>query len=832
MRILMPQKNQPSLTEAEIALKHYQSLYDFAPMGYLVLDHKGIITQANLEGARLLGLDRAILTGRRFDEFVALSERKLLEIYIKNMISALPVPAISVNLIRENLPSLYVQMNGFFSVSENEYHLVILDISEKKHIEESLKLFKTVIESSHEAIAITDPTGRFVYINPAHEKLFGRTLDEARDLNYRDYYPPQSVDTLNQIVAPMLARGEGWEGELEVFDVHGRHFPLWERADTVCDHNGNLLFSFGMMRDISQDKQVEAWLRENEQMFRAIFEKNRAIQLLIDPVDGTIVDSNNASAKFYGYSSSQLNELSLTAISTSPQTEIHANMVKTLYEEQSYYIEQHRLADGEIRTVEIYSSPIKTAGRILLHAIIHDITERKKTEMALLASEEKYEQLFNHSTDGIAMLDETGRVIEWNGALERIFGIKRTQAEGRDFFEIQSTVMVEDEKTAHVEQQTKLMKLALQTGESPILNTVLESSYKSTDGDVKFGQQSIFSIKTQQGFRIGIVSRDVTERKQAEEALKKSEALYHLLADHMADVIWLRNLDLSLIYISPSEERIRGFTLAELQQMPIVELLRPDSVNAAVELYKTEMPKVLADPTYSPIHTMEFDFYLRDGSIHSVESKISIIRDDNGNPISILGQDRDITERKKAEAALKVAHQELETALAREQKLARTDELTRVYNRRYLFELAEHEFKVAKRYQQSLSVIMFDLDHFKKINDTFGHTIGDLVLQRVTKAVSSILRSTDLIGRYGGEEFVILLPMTGMKQAYALAERIRRKTEKIRIRTEKGIVTVTMSIGIVELDQQMPNNSVELLIRSADEKMYAAKQAGRNCIVA
>jgi len=191
----------------------------------------------------------------------------------------------------------------------------------------------------------------------------------------------------------------------------------------------------------------------------------------------------------------------------------------------------------------------------------------------------------------------------------------------------------------------------------------------------------------------------------------------------------------------------------------------------------------------------------------------------------------DITERKQMEEALKTANIELEAALAREQKLAHTDALTGINNRGYLNELAEHEFEIAIRYQQPLSVILFDLDHFKEVNDTFGHAAGDQILQRVTQVACAELRSADVIGRYGSDVFVILLPMTNAQQAYPLAERIRTEVGAIRMPTEKGNATIALSIGIVENHHSPKTGSVEDLLRDADAVMYTAKQAGCNRIM-
>ncbi|MBK8618755.1 MAG: GGDEF domain-containing protein [Anaerolineales bacterium] len=170
----------------------------------------------------------------------------------------------------------------------------------------------------------------------------------------------------------------------------------------------------------------------------------------------------------------------------------------------------------------------------------------------------------------------------------------------------------------------------------------------------------------------------------------------------------------------------------------------------------------------------------------------------------------------------------LQTALLREQELAHTDGLTGVHNRRYLYEVAEREFEIAVRYQQALAVIMFDIDYFKKVNDTFGHAAGDQILQRVTQVARAELRSADVIGRYGGEEFVVILPMTNAQQAYPLAERIRAGVAAMRVSTEKGEAAVTLSIGIVDMRQTEKINSIEELISRADKVMYNAKQAGRN----
>ena len=186
---------------------------------------------------------------------------------------------------------------------------------------------------------------------------------------------------------------------------------------------------------------------------------------------------------------------------------------------------------------------------------------------------------------------------------------------------------------------------------------------------------------------------------------------------------------------------------------------------------------------------------------------------------------QDITERKRAEQSLEASYVILKNALNLEKELARVDQLTDINNRRSLFEAAEHEFDIASRYHKPVAVMMYDIDNFKEINDTFGHTLGDRILQRVTEIARHQLRSADVIGRYGGDEFVILMPMTNAEHAYSLAERIRLEVAAGSQSTLNGEVRISISAGIIEMAQ---GETVENVFRRADQAMYTAKQAGRN----
>ena len=160
--------------------------------------------------------------------------------------------------------------------------------------------------------------------------------------------------------------------------------------------------------------------------------------------------------------------------------------------------------------------------------------------------------------------------------------------------------------------------------------------------------------------------------------------------------------------------------------------------------------------------------------------------------------------------------------------LAQSDPLTGCYNRRSFIEAAERDFKRSRRTGSPLSVIFFDIDHFKRINDLYGHSVGDAVIMALTKAVTGTIRTSDMLGRLGGEEFVILLPDTDSGSACLVAEKLRAVLEDVEVKAEAVVLRFTASFGVSQIAEQ--DQDPLSLIERADAWMYEAKNAGRNCV--
>ena len=160
------------------------------------------------------------------------------------------------------------------------------------------------------------------------------------------------------------------------------------------------------------------------------------------------------------------------------------------------------------------------------------------------------------------------------------------------------------------------------------------------------------------------------------------------------------------------------------------------------------------------------------------------------------------------------------------QNLAITDELTRLYNRRHFFELSNQEFARASRYEQDLSAMIIDIDHFKQFNDQYGHQVGDQVLRAVSQMLRENLREVDILGRYGGEEFSVLLPLTNLEAAVLAAKRLHKHVAEVPVPTDAGPLSVKFSIGVSAITDK--DDNLQALINRADKAMYEAKNSGRN----
>ncbi|AQT79679.1 diguanylate cyclase [Mycolicibacterium litorale] len=344
----------------------------------------------------------------------------------------------------------------------------------------------------------------------------------------------------------------------------------------------------------------------------------------------------------------------------------------------------------------------------------------------------------------------------------------------------------------------------------PGCDTVIELTWQHRDGRTVYARTWVQSRRRPDGSVVleGI-TRDITQLHEAETELRQSEERYRLLAENAWEIIWTASVDGTVTYVSPAVERMRGLTVSEAMSQTVDEIY-PPAAATSVRTYFRSLLTAIRDGTELPVFRSEQESYRRDGSIMVGEMQVIPHLDADGRVVEILGVTRDVSERKELESELR--------------RLAVTDPVTGVWNRRHGEQLLDADLTQARTQGQALSLLMLDVDRFKTINDTHGHQTGDGVLVEIARRLVEMCRATDMVARWGGEEFVILLRDCALNDALACAEKIRCEIADAPF-PDAGSTSV--SIGVAQL---RPTDDLNSWVARADEALYKAKHSGRNAV--
>jgi diguanylate cyclase (GGDEF)-like protein/PAS domain S-box-containing protein len=332
--------------------------------------------------------------------------------------------------------------------------------------------------------------------------------------------------------------------------------------------------------------------------------------------------------------------------------------------------------------------------------------------------------------------------------------------------------------------------------------------------------------------RVAVFAENITERKKAQLALQASEEQYRFLAENTADTVWRLDARLCFTFVNAAYPQMTGFEHQELIGQPVLEFFTPQGRDIVGGVMKKRKEAEAAGLINLSMR-FEAPHIHKTGAPFWVEINSNPIYDQSGAIVGYNGITRDIHERMQYQQRLEEANRQLQEqlqenvalhALLTEQTLR--DPLTGLHNRRYLEETLPRELSRAKRVGYPMALVMVDLDHFKRVNDTYGHPTGDAVL----KAMASILlhgaREGDIICRFGGEEFLVALPNMTIERAHTRAKAWQTALASSSIQHGAFSIQITLSAGI----SAFPDNGadVETLLHRADEALYRAKANGRN----
>ena len=462
-----------------------------------------------------------------------------------------------------------------------------------------------------------------------------------------------------------------------------------------------------------------------------------------------------------------------------------------------------------------------TDGRLVRMEIATDITERKHMELRLRQSEERFRLAFENANSGMCLVDLQGRIMQVNDRMSAIFGYSRQELEGMT---VNDLTYPEDLTTS-----PQFMAKAIQ---GLVDSVTFDKRYRHRDGHLVFGEVASSLVRDDQGQPLYFISQvqDVTTRLLAEAQLRASEQRFRLVADHALDNIWVMGPDYRHRYLSPSIQSLVGYSVEEFMGLTLDQMLMPESLVVAMAYFASlDEHSAAGRPLTDYPFRGEIELRTKEGTGIWTEIIVNPLVDDEGRLLEFAGVTRDIRERKRHEAQLQQAREAAEAANRALQsandelhRLATTDRLTGMWNRAYFEEVAAQETARAARYGEPLSLLLFDIDYFKVINDTHGHLIGDQVLIALTRRVGEHLRANDVLARWGGEEFVVMLPHCAAAEALRVAEKLRAL---VQAQPFALVGQVTASFGVADF---RPTDNLDTWLKRADDALYAAKAAGRN----
>ncbi|WP_373070676.1 EAL domain-containing protein [Sulfurimonas sp.] len=467
----------------------------------------------------------------------------------------------------------------------------------------------------------------------------------------------------------------------------------------------------------------------------------------------------------------------------------------------------HVKKDGSFVDVSVHITVIKDKNGKVLQRIanIVDISKRKKVEKELESSNDRYAQIFNNSNDNIYLIEVTPDKrfihIEINEAYEKSCGIKREDIVG---------IYVDELANKDVRKEfLKKFNKCLEKGEK----IEYTSEFNFPIGN-KIFHSSLSPIKDKYGrvYQIVGVSRDITKSKQMEEELLSREEMFRTLAENSPNIIIRYDEEGNRIYTNPAFSKYTGIPKKiAVSKKPETELSAYFSLlNIDISQYYERVKKVIqsGEKDIIPLEWMIID------TCEYISYDINIVaeRDKSGNIIGALAIGHNVTERKNIERRIEY--------------MAHHDALTGLPNRVLVKDRAYQALNNAEYNDSKVAILFIDLDGFKTVNDSLGHTAGDDILKMLSSRLKSVIRANDVLSRQGGDEFLLIIPdVHNINEVSAFAERILKECKK-NFSINNHYISMSASIGISIYPDH--GNNFEQLLQCSDAAMYKAKEEGKN----
>ena len=646
-------------------------------------------------------------------------------------------------------------------------------------------------------------SGRIITANPALCRILGRSEAVLQTCNWK------------QLLAdPKLERG-GPVIQQRLLHQRPDQRQIWLRYSIsplpANNQSGYLLLL--QAEDISEQQQAAALAQQEHELLNILLTHIEA-SIYIKDRQGRYLYANPATMVNLGVASQEHTSITgLTDFDLLPQA-----VAEQLWTFDRQVLEQ----GGPLRREERLPKPDGGEGIYLSQKMVcgqqdgagyllgfsTDITDLRRATERLEASELQFRLLAENSGEVIFLLSTEGMIRWASPSLTPTLGWLPEEWIGR----LGTDFLVHRGET----DQYRSNLVQLQEG-NPLV--IARDQVVARDGSIHWVETAASLFINAAGEADGYLARMrvVDDQVEAETKLQRSEERYRLLAENARDVIWMIAANGKITYVSPSVQSLRGISPEQAISQSL-EQIHPAESRHQVQAYLQQVARDCRRGRKPQSFRSELEYFTVDGATIWCDVLALPVINDDGSLRYLLGTSRDITQRKRYEQELDLTNQQLNT-------LASTDSLTGVWNRHQLHLMIQQLISTSSITGESVAMILCDIDHFKQVNDRYGHNVGDKVLVEFCQRAQRCLRGNDRFGRWGGEEFLILVPQTSASGAAVLAEKMR---EAIADEPFDQVGSVTASFGVA---QRKPNESFSTWFQRLDSLLYNAKAAGRDLVM-
>lgn len=539
----------------------------------------------------------------------------------------------------------------------------------------------------------------------------------------------------------------------------------------------------------------------SEKYFRTIFEQSPLGIALINPLSGKFYEINSRYAEIADRTCEDLLQQDWMSITHPDDVEkVQDNIVTLKSGKISCFSMDKRVihSDNSFIWVNLTVAPLQSEDNTSFKYffILKDISLYKHTQSKLKQQDERLKAVVNGILDAMVQIDNQDIICDWNIQAENMFGWQKTDIIGKTLHE---TIIPERYRQQHIQG----IKRFLSSGESKILNSRIETYAQHYNGHEFPIELSIVPLKMNGVYEFHAFMRNITERKRSEQKLVEREQRYHLLIN--SSPYCIHEIGLNGYFLSINDAGLKMLELENEEQVLSVscfKLVGVQDKGRINDLFKKAL-------NGTPSH---FEFRGGNNNLSYFKSCFIPIKDKDNNVVKIMGLTEDITSQKESEILA--------------WKHANYDLLTGLPNRCMFYEYLTQEIKKAARSSSFLALLVIDIDRFKDVNDTLGHSAGDILLQDTAKRLKSCVRDMDMVARLGGDEFALIL--SNIEEPGNI-ERIvtsilQKMSEPFQLESQPIYGSASIGITLYPADA----TDMETLLKNADQAMYAAKHNGRN----